>query len=524
MTTPSATTTVEFDMNLDARVSSLTMSDFDPTDSTTYHYTESITVYDSLGIPHQLDSYFVKTSTNEWTIFVTADGLNTVNPATTTPPYYPNGTITYPASGTGMNPTTTPIDIPVIFEPLDSSGYPTGATNPISITLDLNETTQFGSDFSSSVEQNGGLFADLTLISTSGNDDLQGSVGNDTAVFNYSTEDIIAITNDYLNSGTIIISGPEGIDTLTSIEKVQFTDYTISSHLFLIDVTASEQTLVDTSGYSSLIIPGANTTTILAGDGGDYIVGVSIGETIDGGNGVDTVQFAFTSSLVTSIYQKLDGSIAITTQQGTTHLSNVENVVFKNEASVNLEGFLNVRNAVPAVFTIADSNGISVESTPEQYSGPVDFLQYQWFGNTMNNVMTGSDYNDFISLQAGDDAANGGGGQDVLDGGADSNFLSGGTGADTFFLDGRAGTVTWSTITDFEGDSVNIWGWQEGSSQLILTVENAGAEGYKGVTFHYDLNNDGLIETSITFSGLTANQVPGSSAQEIEGNEYLLFA
>jgi serralysin len=62
----------------------------------------------------------------------------------------------------------------------------------------------------------------------------------------------------------------------------------------------------------------------------------------------------------------------------------------------------------------------------------------------------------------GDDVTDGGAGLDVLDGGFGWNFLTGGTGADAFFLDGRAGVMTWSTITDFSSeDNVNIWGWQE---------------------------------------------------------------
>jgi len=59
------------------------------------------------------------------------------------------------------------------------------------------------------------------------------------------------------------------------------------------------------------------------------------------------------------------------------------------------------------------------------------------------------------------------------------------------------------------GDSVNIWGWIEGTSQLLSTKragENAsGAEGFEGFTHHYDLDGDGTIDTSITFTGLDAS-------------------
>ncbi len=167
-------------------------------------------------------------------------------------------------------------------------------------------------------------------------------------------------------------------------------------------------------------------------------------------------------------------------------------------------------------------NGATV--TPENYEGPVDSLDYQYLGNNNNESAFGSIHDDFINLLGGDDAADGGLGNDVLDGGAGSNFLTGGSGSDTFFLDGRSGDITWSTISDFDGDEVNIWGWNEGVSRLLLTEEDAGAEGFKGATFHYDLDNDGSIDTSITFTGLTYATMPNSTANVVEGNGYLLFS
>ena len=159
------------------------------------------------------------------------------------------------------------------------------------------------------------------------------------------------------------------------------------------------------------------------------------------------------------------------------------------------------------------------------YKGPVEFLEFQMLGSSGGDIVTGSDANDFINLLGGDDAADGGAGQDVLDGGVGSNFLTGGSGADTFFLDGRSGSTTWSTITDFRPeDSVNIWGWQQGSSQLILSLEDQGAEGFKGATFHYDLNGDRTIDTSITFSNIVLASLPAPTAEEVAGNGYLLFA
>ena len=162
---------------------------------------------------------------------------------------------------------------------------------------------------------------------------------------------------------------------------------------------------------------------------------------------------------------------------------------------------------------------------PTKYVGPVTFLDYQLLGNATGDVITGATNNDFINLLGGDDAANGGAGNDVLDGGTGSNFLTGGSGNDTIFLDGRGGTTTWSTVTDFSaGDQVNIWGWNAGVSKQLFAMENQGADGYKGATFHYDLNNDGLIDTSITLTGLALSQVPAGVAHTVAGNGYLLIS
>jgi serralysin len=152
-------------------------------------------------------------------------------------------------------------------------------------------------------------------------------------------------------------------------------------------------------------------------------------------------------------------------------------------------------------------------------------LEYQLLGNNQTgDVIIGSLGNDFMNLLGGDDAANGGMGDDVLDGGTGSNFLTGGGDNDTFFLDGRGGNVTWSTITDFNfGDQINIWGWTSGISKQVFALENQGADGYKGATFHYDLNNDGLIDTSITFTGIALSQVPQGVAMDVSGNGYLFI-
>jgi hypothetical protein len=148
------------------------------------------------------------------------------------------------------------------------------------------------------------------------------------------------------------------------------------------------------------------------------------------------------------------------------------------------------------------------------YEGPVEHLVYEFIGSSSGEAVVSTDDNDFVNLAGGDDAADGGDGDDVLDGGVGSNFLTGGAGADVFFLDGRGGEITWSTITDWQaGEQLAVWGWRPGESTAIW-VEDAGAEGYRGVTMHADLDANGTIDTSVTWAGLTRADLPTPTEQD----------
>ena len=253
------------------------------------------------------------------------------------------------------------------------------------------------------------------------------------------------------------------------------------------------------------------------GAGNDLISGSRGDDTIDGGAGYDIALYETNRSSITSATRDMTGIVTFQTEFGTDSLINIEEISFQN-GNVTIDDIITQHS--PAVY----QTNVGLV-TANIYTGAVNFLEFELLGSSTGDIVTGATSNDFINLLGGDDAANGGDGQDVLDGGTGSNFLTGGSGADTFFLDGRSGTNTWSTITDFTiDDSVNIWGWQDNTSQLILSLENQGADGFKGATFHYDLNGDNSIDTSITFSGLVLASLPGPSSEEIAGNGYILFS
>jgi flagellar hook protein FlgE len=71
---PNATQNISAQFNIDSRSTVPVKSPFDPGDSATYNYANAVTVYDSLGNSHEVSTFFVKTASNTWDVYATADG------------------------------------------------------------------------------------------------------------------------------------------------------------------------------------------------------------------------------------------------------------------------------------------------------------------------------------------------------------------------------------------------------------------------------------------------------------------
>lgn len=70
-----ATTTLKLTTNLDS-TSDIIAAPFDMTDDATYNYSSSTQVFDSLGNPHLLTTYFTKTADNLWSSAWSAEDVN----------------------------------------------------------------------------------------------------------------------------------------------------------------------------------------------------------------------------------------------------------------------------------------------------------------------------------------------------------------------------------------------------------------------------------------------------------------
>lgn len=70
---PRQTADVQTSLNLDSRLTPITAA-FNAADPTTYSSASPVTVYDSQGISHIVQSYYVKTGANTWDVYASNDG------------------------------------------------------------------------------------------------------------------------------------------------------------------------------------------------------------------------------------------------------------------------------------------------------------------------------------------------------------------------------------------------------------------------------------------------------------------
>ena len=153
-------------------VDTVTNPDIDPADKTTYNYSASSQVFDSLGNSHMVSVYWrlVSDATNSWTMGYTVDNDNALPIATLTTPltFGPTGNLP-DTDGDGLpNPVTESISIPSLGN----------GANPLTIDLAF-DCTQFDSD---SVvigqKQNGYSAGSLTNVAINGDGIVVASYSN----------------------------------------------------------------------------------------------------------------------------------------------------------------------------------------------------------------------------------------------------------------------------------------------------------------------------------------------------------
>ncbi|MFO1330272.1 MAG: matrixin family metalloprotease [Rubrivivax sp.] len=157
------------------------------------------------------------------------------------------------------------------------------------------------------------------LKGSEGQDTLRGGAGIDTAVYAQAS-DRYTVT---LLPGSVQVSGPEGTDTLTEIERLQFSDQFVTLGS-LVTGTSGADRLSGTEGADE--IQGLEGDDRLSGAGGN--------DRIDGGPGIDVA--TFTRSRTEYLTQRAaDGSLVVqaqTSADGRDTLLQVERLAFIDQS------------------------------------------------------------------------------------------------------------------------------------------------------------------------------------------------
>ncbi|MGJ7564744.1 flagellar hook protein FlgE [Variovorax sp. GB1R11] len=164
--TPNPTSNIKAEFNIDARVTAPTKTPFNAADSDTFNYSNAVgPIYDSLGNPHDVAVYFVKTAANTWDVYGSSDGAAIgTGPILTGVTFDTKGVMTAPAGGS------------VNIGPLNFAN----GSAPLTAKIDLSGTTQFGAaNAMSKLSQDGYRSGELTSFSINADGTLTGKFSNE---------------------------------------------------------------------------------------------------------------------------------------------------------------------------------------------------------------------------------------------------------------------------------------------------------------------------------------------------------
>ena len=368
----------------------------------------------------------------------------------------------------------------------------TGANvNAGNITLsgNANPVLTLASDSGTSLTNQGGI----SILGTGGNIQAfgAGSIVNNGVISMRATAGAVQSDNFFgsiSGTGAIRLNGPVGA--------------------FLNGPVGAGQTVTFETGGIGVAMNAmpAFAGTFAGFNNGDYLSGIS--------TRWSNVAFAANSSNTGgSLNFSLAGGVPVASVAFTGAYTSLADFTVTQDAGTGPQSTTVIATSVAAtptrVFVNDQTTGVISQEAATPYSGPVSFLQYQYISFSPDNLVLAARVpNVFLHGGAGDDALQAFAGSNVLDGGGGSNFLIGATGADggkdTFYVDERGGSVTWSTLVNFHvGDQATIFGFKQGVSTLPI-VASDGAAGYTGVTIHSEIGGAGTgVNGSVTFAGVS---------------------
>ncbi len=321
---------------------------------------------------------------------------------------------------------------------------------------------------------------DDTITGSSGNDVLVGGLGSDIISGGAGNDRLYGDLGDLTDPQYLIVGGNDtliggaGADTIDGGAGINTVDYSASSAAINLNLNGAPSTGGDAEGdvlYNVQVAIGSNAddfiygsvfnNTLIGGAGNDTLIGGSGSDHLDGGTGNNTALYS--DSLVQGVTVYLDGTAGVGgTAQGDT-LVNIQNL------------------------------------TGSQFNDTL-------YGDGGNNILDGGAGDDHLYGGAGNDTLFGGSGDDYLYGGAGDDSLVGGTGNDTF--NGGAGADTLDGGTGFNYADYS-------TSLAAVTVYLDGTVGVGGDAQGDVLTNIFSVTGSAYGDVLTGN----SSNNELWGND-----
>jgi flagellar hook protein FlgE len=142
---PAATKEITLEMNLDSRAATTlpaTTPQINLTDAKTYNNATSLTVYDAKGQDVALTYYFQKAGTDQWNVYVTANGTSLAVDGAGDPA--PVTTMQFPSNG--GNPTA-PVGAVTLDIPATTNAAGAETLAITGVQLNLGSATQYGAGF-----------------------------------------------------------------------------------------------------------------------------------------------------------------------------------------------------------------------------------------------------------------------------------------------------------------------------------------------------------------------------------------